>query len=69
MAAFDHFKDLVNRGAGPGPSTSETHALWLAWAVVDHVSTLDDNAREGLHVFIDFAANCPDSARDCLRGP
>ncbi len=67
MDAYDHFMDLVSRGKGPGPSIAESHALWLAWSVVENVPGLDSEARDGLCEFIHYAAASPDSARKFLE--
>lgn len=66
--ALSHFLDLALKGKYRGCSGGCKRARTIARAVVDCVPGLDGQARDGLRVFIDLAANSPGSARDLLHG-
>jgi hypothetical protein len=63
-----HFLRLVGRGRHPGCSTSERACRIMAKAILDHVSSLDGKAMDGLHDWIDVCRSHPTTAGDFLEG-
>lgn len=66
-ASVSHFLRLVKQGRHRGCSSGERHARRLAFAVLESALGLDDQATEGLKIFIDFARSSPNTMREMVE--
>lgn len=62
-----HFLDLVRQGRRHGCSVSEREIRELAIAIHEVVPSLDGQAIQGLHQWIDFVKEYPSTAVHILR--
>jgi len=57
--ALRFFLNLARRGKNPASSSSELASCRLAKEILADIDILDGLARDGLHEFIEFAAQRP----------